>query len=298
MAASAALQPLTCWDRNMDLGEVDYQIYYNEHAAPFLTGKNGESDQYFVNQAKETHIYGVNIALNKLLADALTMLDAVTFSASTEHFLRFGIMRRTRMLISSFRGFQSIIMPDRTAPLALDQSDQACQHLNAIYIDILGLLDNYAWTMVHHAGEEKTRSSKPMAIGLFKEAFKRDPALAAAADALAPFAAWEEDVKTRRNPAAHRMPLYVPSASYTAEEQLEYARYDREISAALRAQELEKLAELEAAQRRVGTFLSVFLHDPGEKIMDIYPTVPHDIGQLVEIGRIVHAFLLQPRGTE
>ena len=44
MAASAALQPLTCWDRNMDLGEVDYQIYYNEHAAPFLRVRPGTHD--------------------------------------------------------------------------------------------------------------------------------------------------------------------------------------------------------------------------------------------------------------
>ncbi len=281
------------WDKTMDFDEVDYRAYYNQHAAPFLTGKNEQSDRYFVNQAKETHIYGVNNALNKLLADALTMLHTVQFNPTAEHFLRFGVMRRMRMLTSSFRGFQNIIMPNRTVPLTLEQSDQVCQHLNAIYIDILGLLDNYAWTMVHHAGGEKTRSAKPMAVGLFKESFAKDSALAATSEALAPYSDWEEDVKSRRNPAAHRMPLYVPSASYTDAEQLEYARYDREISAALRAQEFEKLAELEAAQQRVGTFLSVFLHDPGEKIMDIYPTVPHDLGQLIKIGRIVHAFLQQ-----
>lgn len=275
----------------MSFEEVEYQAYFDQFAAPFLTGKNAESDRYFVNQAKETHIYGINNALNRLISDALTMIGVVPFNKDAEHFLRFGVMRRMRMLMSSFRNFQSIIMPDRVAPLTLEQSDEVCRDLNAIYIDILGLLDNYAWTMVHHAGSEATRASKPMAIGLFKPALTLDPALAATAKALRPFASWEEDVKTRRNPAAHRMPLYVPSASYTQQEEVEYERSEQQISIALRAQEFERVPELEAARRRIGTLIPVFLHDPGEKVMEIYPTLPHDIAQLVKIGRIVQKFL-------
>lgn len=271
--------------------QVEYQAHYDQFAAPFLIENNEESNRYFVDQAKENHVYGVNNALLELISDALTMLEVVRFTKDADHFLRFGVMRRLRMLMSSFRSFQAIIMPDRVVPLTQEQSDDVCRDLNAIYINILGLLDNYAWVMVHHAGNDVTKAATPMSIGLFKPMVARDPALRAVVQALAPYATWEQDVKTRRNPAAHRMPLYVPPAVYTSEDVAEYERYEHLMSGALRAQEFEKLSDLRVASRRIGTLAPVFLHDPGEKVMDIYPTVPTDIGQMVKIGRVVQTFL-------
>lgn len=273
------------------LREVEYQTHFDHFATPFLTGKNPESDHYFVNQAKENHVYGVNNALLELISDALLMLGVVQFTKDAEHFLRFGVMRRLRMLMSSFRSFQSIIMPDRTVPLTQEQSDDVCRDLNAVYINILGLLDNYAWVMVHNAGSATTRTARAMSIGLFKPIIAADPVLKSVAQALSPYTAWEAEVKTRRNPAAHRMPLYVPPASYTPEDVAEYERYEHLISTALRAQEFDKLSDLRAASRRIGTFVPVFLHDPGEKVMELYPTLPQDIGQMVKVGRVVQNFL-------
>lgn len=279
------------FDDEFGFNEVEYQVHFDQFAAPFLIGENEENNRYFVNQAKENHIYGVNNALLDLISDALTMLGVVRFSKEAEHFLRFGVMRRLRMLMSSFRSFQGIIMPARVVPLTQEQSDKVCRDLNAIYINILGLLDNYVWVMVHHAGGDATKAAAPMSIGLFKPKLAADPALTAVVQALAPYATWEQDVKTRRNPAAHRMPLYVPPAVYTPEDVAEGERYEQLMSAALRAQEFEKLSDLRAASRRIGTLAPVFLHDPGEKVMDIYPTVPTDIGQMVKIGRVVQTFL-------
>ncbi len=275
----------------LGLREVEYQTHFDQFAAPFLTRKNPESDHYFVNQAKENHVYGVNNALLELISDALLMLGVVQFTKDAEHFLRFGVMRRLRMLMSSFRSFQSIIMPDRTVPLTQEQSDDVCRDLNAIYINILGLLDNCAWVIVHNAGSATTRTARAMSIGLFKPSIAADPVLKSVAQALSPYTAWEAEVKTRRNPAAHRMPLYVPPASYTPEDVAEYERYEQLISTALRAHEFDKLSDLRAASRRIGTFVPAFLHDPGEKVMELYPTLPQDIGQMVKVGRVVQSFL-------
>ncbi|MEY9199439.1 hypothetical protein ABIA16_004618 [Sinorhizobium fredii] len=82
------------------LRQVEHQVHFDQFAAPFLTGKDAESDRYFENQAKENHIYGVNNALEELISNALMMLGAVRFTKEAEHFLRFGVMRRLRMLMS------------------------------------------------------------------------------------------------------------------------------------------------------------------------------------------------------
>lgn len=98
-------------------------------------------------------------------------------------------------------------------PLVLEQSDDVSRYLNSIYIDLLGLMDNYAWTLTHQFGNKKTLSTDRMQIGLFKPALAKDPALSSLMSEVRAFAQWEKEVKERRNPAAHRMPLYVPSAA-------------------------------------------------------------------------------------
>ena len=273
--------------------EVEYERSYRQFAAPFLIEGNAANNLFFIHEAQQNHIYGVNNALLELTGDALTLLSRIAFTAEASHFCRFGVMRRLRMIDSSFKSFQSIVPPNRTVPLSQEQSDRVCRDLNAIYIDLLGLLDNYAWVAVHQLGSEATKTAKPLSIGLFKQAFAADPALKPIADALQPFSGWEKDVKTRRNPAAHRMPLYVPPAALTPEDIVEYERFEALISEALHAQEFDKLDALREGRRRVGTLVPKFLHDPGEPVIDIYPTVPEDIGQAVKIGRTMQTFFLE-----
>jgi hypothetical protein len=89
------------------------------------------------------------------------------------------------------------------------------------------------------------------------------------------------------------MPLYVPPAALTPEDVVQVERFEALISQALHAQEFEKMDALRESRRRVGTLVPKFLHDPGEPVIDIYPTVPEDIGQAVKIGRTVQTFLLE-----
>lgn len=274
--------------------EVEYEKSYRQFAAPFLIEGNTDNNLFFIHEAQQNHIYGVNNALLELTGDALTLLSQIAFTAEASHFFRFSVMRRVRMIDSSFKSFQSIVPPNRTVPLSQEQSDRVCRDLNAIYIDLLGLLDNYAWVAVHQLGSAAPKAANPLSIGLFKQTLAADPALKAAADALQPFSDWEKEVKTRRNPAAHRIPLYVPPAGLTPEDVVEFERFEALISEALRAQEFEKLDALREGLRRIGRLIPKFLHDPGEPVIDIYPTVPEDIGQAVKVGRIMQTFL---RGT-
>lgn len=279
------------FDDEFGVREVEFAVHAAQAERLFVRGANALNDRYFDNQAKENHIYGVNNALNQLLGDAAVLVEGGGLSKTAEYFMRFGVPRRLRMLMASFRSFQSIIMPDRAAPLTLEQSDEACRDLNATYINILGLLDNYAWTIVHQAGSAGTQAARPLSISLFKPAFAADPKLHHLATTLSPFTTWEGDVKKRRNPAAHRMPLYGPPAAYDSEAAAALEEYDRQISTALRAQEFGTMQELQRKREQLGIFVPVFLHDPEEEICEIYPTLPQDIGQMIKIGRVCQSFI-------
>ncbi len=279
------------FDDQYEIREVEFSVHAGQAERLFVRGKNAENDRYFDNQARENHIYGVNNALNQLLGDAAVLIELGGFTQTAEYFMRFGVLRRLRLMIAAFRNLQSIIMPDRKVPLTMEQSDEVCRDLNALYVNILGLLDNYAWTIVHQAGSPSTQAAKPLAISIFKRAFAADPALSSVALTLAPFSTWETEVKKRRNPAAHRMPLYVPPAGYEPEAVEALRDIDQLISTALREQDFDKMRDLQKKRERIGIFIPIFAHDPGEEINEIYPTLPQDLGQMVKIGRIAQTFL-------
>jgi hypothetical protein len=279
------------FDDEGGFGDLDYQANFEQFAARFVRGKNIENDRYFINNAKEMHIFAVNNALMKLVGDLILMAASIKLIEKANYFFSFGVGRRLRMLMSSFQNFQSIIPPDRVVPLTMDQSDAVCRDLNSIYINIIGALDNYAWVMVHQFGNERTKRASPTSIGLFKSALAEDSNLKPTIDALSSFSGWERDIKNLRDPAAHRMPLYVPPAAYAPEDVAEVNSFESLMVDALRAKDFQRLSDLRSAGERVGRFLSVFLHDPDIPPVDIYPTVPQDIGKMVKIGRVVQTFV-------
>lgn len=129
-------------------GNVDYDSHYRQCAVPFLIEGNEQNNDYFRKEAQQNHIYGVNNALDELIMDA-AMLASTLLKPHAERHLRYAVLRRLRMISTSFRRFQALIPPDRSGPLTQSQSDDVARYLNSIYIDILGLMDNYAWTLAH-----------------------------------------------------------------------------------------------------------------------------------------------------
>ncbi|NRP90469.1 hypothetical protein GFPCMMHI_06396 [Ensifer adhaerens] len=270
--------------------DVDYKSYYQQYAAPFLSEVNEENNDFFLKEAQQSHVYGINNALNEVITDA-ALLTSFPLSPEAESHLRYGVLRRLRMISTSFRHFQALVPPNRSVPLVFEQSDDVSRYLNSIYIDLLGLMDNYAWTLTHQFGSQKTLAANKMEIGLFKPTLAKDPALSSIIREILSFAGWEKEVKERRNPAAHRMPLYVSSAAFNPDDALEYRRLGELASSALGNQQFERYRELSDAQQRVGSFLPKFLHDPAGPVDDIYRTIPTDLGNAILIGRLVQTFI-------
>ncbi|SFV31743.1 hypothetical protein SAMN05216456_1443 [Devosia crocina] len=271
--------------------EVDYQWHYRQYAQSFIIDGNSANNLYFEQQAQEMHALTVAQAVDGVTRDALLLLPTTDFAAPAERLFRYGIMRRWRMISASFRDFRSIVSPDRNVPLSQEQADLSCRALNSIYIDIYGLLDNYAWMLVHQSGSENTRAARPMAVSLFSRIFRDDPALATLGNEFEAFVPWVSEFRERRNPAAHRIPLHVPPAALTPRDIAEHERIDRQASEALARGDFGLAAELGEATWRIGSFKPYFVHDPTEAFMPVFPTLPNDIGNAVRIGRIAHDFL-------
>jgi hypothetical protein len=99
----------------------------------------------------------------------------------------------------------------------------------------------------------------------------------------------EYDLKSSRDPSAHRIPLYVPPAALTAEQITRHEQIWQERSDAIRKGEFERAEKLAKEQSMLGTFTPHFIHDPDKGSDPIYRSVPTDIGKMITIGRAINA---------
>jgi hypothetical protein len=158
-------------------------------------------------------------------------------------------------------------------------------------------LDNLAWLLLDLFANDRTRNLAPMKVGLFSNEFLKDQNLADVAKFMEPFQEWNRELSSRRDPAAHRIPLSVPPAIIDAETKDKYQRVSKEYSNAINdafesasnwevaEPKFEKAHALHERLETIGKFVPLFVHHPDTGAMKIYPTVPQDIGQLVRVTR-------------
>jgi hypothetical protein len=65
---------------------------------------------------------------------------------ASRHF-QYGLVRRHRMLETSTRMIQRIVYLGRMDPLTTEEVDDLNVHLNALYLNIRGALDNLGWVL-------------------------------------------------------------------------------------------------------------------------------------------------------
>lgn len=276
--------------------ELSFEHHIEFHRGLGLLTGDPKTDAYWHHEAEDTHTLLICDAVRDAIFAVVTLAQSVN-SVEAKMQLNFGVARRTKFIWLSLRQLYGLIAPDRTEPLPSDDVEKAAQDLNAIYINIRGTLDNFAWCLVDLFCEERTRLLPATKIDLFGVDFLRDANLREVAEFVNGFADWNRELKARRNPAAHRIPLSVPPAFLDAAAQNEYARISAEYTevsnAAARAVGegsdssvlFEKATLLNDRLQRVGTFSPVFVHHLDEGATKIYPLVPQDIGQLVKIVR-------------
>jgi hypothetical protein len=288
--------------------ELKYETVLQSTYGGLLTG-DARRDRWLHRQAEDLHARIVTDAIREVAVNAVILSQRPLERDAVFH-LRFGVAHRTKFIWLALRRLLAIAPAERTHPISLEDVETLASDLNVIYLNVRGTLDNLAWTIRAQNPGRATAELRDQHMDLFGARF-----LAAVDDeylrgALEPFRAWYGDLKGRRDPAAHRIPLSIPPAVLDEPAQQEYANLDRqhgaattEAVAAIRREDPDRpltLAEATAVgalferahaiherRQEVGKFPGLFVHHPDQAAIPIYPTVAEDVGNLVAIARLV-----------
>lgn len=125
-----------------------------------------------------------------------------------------GFNRRVMMLEVSVLYIADVTQKADRTPLSTYAIPELAVHVNALWMNLCGALDNLAWAVAHEFSLVEALSEQPGQgrdlIGLSKKAF-----INRVAEVDGPFAellrngqTWQQELRDLRDPAAHRIPIY------------------------------------------------------------------------------------------
>lgn len=275
--------------------DLSYETHIGRYRQYGHLKGDAKRDAYWHHKAQVTHMANVIDAVRDIHLDIVGSSQNLSMDQGYIN-LAFGAARRTRMIWDALRQLFAMILPERKEPMSSDDVIISGRALNDIYIHTLGTVDNYAWAILQYFGDEKLMRLHRNDIGLFKREFQRNSSISDFIEIAADFKDWYDEIKERRDPVAHRIPLSVPPAILNDDEEAAYRALQKDLSSA-QAEFLSTIArngsqdEVDAAAQvqqnimdrmaKLGTFFPVIVHNPQDAGTPIYPTVPEDIGNLV-----------------
>lgn len=156
--------------------------------------------------------------------------DAFTCANARRHFNE-GFIRRHYMLQSSRIFLSEHCSQSRKEPLSPYEATDCAIHLNAYYLNLRGALDNLAWVLQYEwqllAGVTEDGRSGRQKCNLFGTRFlaARQSQYPELASLLDQHGNWARELAELRDPAAHRVPIYVPPSVITSQEQMDKFRH-------------------------------------------------------------------------
>ncbi len=245
-------------------------------------------------EAQYVHSLSVFDPTRDWIAKCATISQSLS-NSDARYYLQHGAGRRYSMIFSAYQSMISIVHPERTQPLSHDEQQSLSRDINIIYMNIRGVLDNLAWSLVYERQPNLITSNvlNRMQIGLFSQKYRTElDVYPTIANDIQVHDDWEKDVKERRDPVAHRIPLYVPHTIVTEDQAEQYNQYYEHFISATNTMDFEESDNALNQMHNIGTFLPCFLHHPDEAAIPIYPTIPTDLAHLVQISDIVESVLM------
>jgi hypothetical protein len=269
---------------------LTYASFFNSPENPYrelLSGRAG--DVYFWRKAQEYFTLKIHDAVRDAFLETIHLANHFHKSEGRQY-IQYGAARRLNMIWYAYRGILDVAPVERNRPLSNEEGREITRDLNVIYINISGAMDNFCLALTHEYVPEKT-SLKPQRLGLFERAFIRDNRFKSLRTAIAPHRRWNKDLKTRRHPPAHRFPLYVPPQVVTSSEAAKIQTLWDTHSECMQRLDIDGANHALKKMEQVGNFMPCFAHDPAAGAFPLYPTVPDDLGHLVEIFKAIDLFV-------
>lgn len=248
---------------------------------------HGDSD-FARRQAEEMHAQVVFNPLRDAAHESLTYADKLSDQAA-QHQLRHGAARRLLMTWHAYRVLIFGVPADRTDPVPREGIDIFQRDLNIIYFNLVGVMDNYAWALLKQFGNGA--ALPPTQVGLFTKAMEAQKGLDGLDKVVAPFSDWNRALRSKRDPVAHRIPLTIPPAHLNPVEADQYRALGDRYWEAVKALDFEGAGAISRAQDGVGSFKPIFLHDPSEPAIPLYPTLPTDCAELLKLMKALHTYI-------
>lgn len=256
----------------------------NPHRA-FL-GSSNHLDDYFL---KETMVLFALIVHDELREAISRVVSIVAADSRAKQFLQFGAGRRLSLLWHAYRGVLNVVYEKRVEPLSTEESRELTRDLHVIYTNITGTLDNLCWALLHEFAPDKSELP-PQQIALFGKTIAQDGRFATLWDSIRLYEGWNKDLKERRDPATHRIPLFVPPQIVTGPQAEIYQTLMQEYWGRLVELDFDGSDAVMSRLQKLGEFTPIFLHDPAHGAFPIYPTTSDDIGHLIAVFDEVEKF--------
>ena len=166
--------------------------------------------------------------------------------------------------------------------------------INAFYLNLSGGLDNLAWALAyqHNLFDQLDESGKGRRnVALFGTKFRkalRDKNHREMVNKLERFDDWNNDLRSFRDPSAHRIPLLVHPSIWSEQDVEEQKRLDTEAAKLFASGRDEEAMEKIFEWSRLGTFVPSFSGDVPQTITyHLGPKVTEDFEQWYRVVDIV-----------
>jgi hypothetical protein len=208
-----------------------------------------------------------------------------------------GLVRRLYMLEHSIRVL-SDLPPDGSDALSLHRVEEANVALNALYLNVRGALDNAAWALIHKVPlidepDEQNGDHRRFAHLLGKRFLQalldHDAELAST---LGELTAWGKNLADFRDPAAHRIPLYIPPSVLDESGAARVGDIDGAIEAAAASRDWSTFHERMMERWNTGSFQSVLMLSDQERLamVNLRALLNRDLDNLLHALELVVAF--------
>lgn len=203
-----------------------------------------------------------HVGIREKILELMKVLDE-----NSKRHLQRGLYMRLGMMESAITSFYNKIGKS-TEPLSHYLVYELSLLLNAYYLNLVGSLDNIAWalTYLHNLldciDEDNIEHRKFVNISGNKFLQKlRDKDLKTLADKIESVNGWYKDTKRFRDPAAHRIPLYIPSAILSESDIQQHTDLDIEAAKLIKNGRYNEGANLLYKRENLGIHVPIFFSE-------------------------------------